>query len=187
MEMKIKGEVPSLGIMLVIDKSGSMGGQGVYSKIEIAKEAAIKALDSLKPKDKIGVIAFDGAAQWVVEFTDIKNKDDIIDSIGTIRAGGGTSIIPALDEAYLALKDADTKQKHIILLTDGQAESSGYYQLLENINKAGITVSTVAVGQGADEYLLSTIAEEGNGRYYFVDDFSTIPHIFTKETMLWLK
>ncbi len=184
MEMKIKGEIPSLGLMLVIDKSGSMGGQGAYSKIEIAKEAAIKALDSLKPNDKIGVVAFDGAAQWVVEFTDIQNKDKISDSIGTIRAGGGTSIIPALNEAYLALKDVDSKLKHIILLTDGQAERTGYYELLDAIRDAGITVSTVAVGEGSDEYLLKTIADEGKGRYYFVDDFTTIPHIFTKETFL---
>lgn len=184
MEMKIKGEVPSLGLMLVIDKSGSMGGEGQYSKVELAKEAAIKAVDSLKVKDKIGVIAFDGAAQWVVNVSGIEDKDDIKNSIGTIRAGGGTSIIPALDEAYLALKDTKTKLKHIILLTDGQAERTGYDQLIENIRKEGITVSTVAVGEGADRYLLEYIAKEGKGRYYAVDDYTSIPKIFTKETFL---
>lgn len=184
MEMKIKGEVPSLGLMLVIDKSGSMGGEGAYSKIELAKEAAIRALDSLKVKDKIGVIAFDGAAQWVVEMSGIQDKDDIKSSIGTIRAGGGTSIIPALDEGYRALKDVDTKLKHIILLTDGQAERSGYDELVDNIREAGITISTVAIGEGADQYLLESIATNGKGRYYFVDEASAIPQIFTKETFL---
>ncbi len=185
MEMKVKGEIPSLGLMLVIDKSGSMSsGEGGYSKIELAKDAAIKSLDSLKPKDKIGVIAFDGIPQWVVRLTSIEDKKEIKDNIGTIRASGGTSIIPALQEAYTALKDADTKLKHIILLTDGHAERQGYLQLLDNIKKAGITISTVAVGDGADEILLEAIAKEGRGRYYFVDDYSTIPHIFSKETFL---
>ncbi len=185
MEMKVKGEVPSLGLMLVIDKSGSMeGGQYGISKMEIAKEAAIKAVNSLKPKDKIGVIAFDGAAQWVVKLSPTDDKNKIKSAIGTIRAGGGTSILPALDEAYKALKDADTKLKHIILLTDGQAESSGYESLIDGMNEAGITVSTVAVGADSDTRLLEWIANSGKGRYYFADEFSSIPQIFTKETFL---
>ncbi len=185
MEMKVKGEVPSLGLMLVIDKSGSMdGGQYGINKMEIAKEAAIKAVNSLKPKDKIGVIAFDGAAQWVVKLSPTDDEEKIKSAIGTIRAGGGTSILPALDEAYKALKDADTKIKHIILLTDGQAESTGYESVIQGINEAGITVSTVAVGADSDTSLLEWIANSGKGRYYFADEFSSIPQIFTKETFL---
>lgn len=185
MEMKVKGEVPSLGLMLVIDKSGSMeGGQFGINKMEIAKEAAIKAVNSLKPKDKIGVIAFDGTAQWVVRLSTTDDEESIKSAIGAIRAGGGTSILPALDEAYLALKDADTKLKHIILLTDGQAESTGYEVLMDNIKEEGITVSTVAVGGDSDTRLLEWIAGTGNGRYYFADEFSSIPEIFTKETFL---
>jgi len=185
MEMKVKGEVPSLGLMLVIDKSGSMdGGQYGINKMEIAKEAAIKSVNSLKPKDKIGVIAFDGAAQWVVELSTTDDEEKIKSAIGTIRAGGGTSILPALDEAYKALKDADTKLKHIILLTDGQAEATGYESVIEGINEAGITVSTVAVGADSDTSLLEWIANSGKGRYYFADEFSSIPQIFTKETFL---
>ena len=48
----------------------------------------------------------------------------------------------------------------------------------------GITVSGVAVGQDADEWLMQRIAEMGNGRYYFTDDFASIPKIFTKETYM---
>ncbi len=56
-------EKPSLAMMLVIDKSGSMGGQ----KIELAKDAARAAVELLGPRDAIGVIAFDGASYTVSE------------------------------------------------------------------------------------------------------------------------
>ncbi|RKD30553.1 VWA domain-containing protein [Thermohalobacter berrensis] len=185
MEMKIDGKVPNLALMLIIDKSGSMGSEqyGV-SKIELAKEAAIKALDSLKIKDKIGVIAFDDSTERVVKLRNTDDREKIKELIGTLRAEGGTSIIPALEEAYNSLKDADTKLKHIILLTDGQAEKHGYEKLINDMKKVGITISTVAVGQGADTYLLEDLANKGKGRYYYVDEASNIPKIFTKEAFL---
>ncbi len=185
MDIKPKEEEPNLGLILVIDKSGSMGaGQYGISKVELAKEAAIRSCEILKDKDMIGVIAFDGAVKWVVKTQYATNKEAIVNAIGSIRADGGTQILPPLKEAYLSLKDADTKLKHIILLTDGQAEKTGYLELIDGIADAGISISTVAVGREADTELLAALAWGGNGRYYMTDEFADIPKIFAKETFL---
>ncbi|MDP4094689.1 MAG: VWA domain-containing protein [Bacillota bacterium] len=185
MDIKPKQELPNLGLVLVIDKSGSMSeGQYGVSKVELAKEAAIRATEVLRPDDMIGVIGFDSALQWVVKLQKPNDLKAIQDSIGTIRADGGTQIIPPLQEAYLALKNSNTKLKHIILLTDGQAEKGGYDQLMDDINKAGITLSTVAVGREADAELLQNLSIGGGGRFYKTDVFSDIPKIFAKETFL---
>ncbi|NLC67913.1 MAG: VWA domain-containing protein, partial [Clostridiaceae bacterium] len=185
MDIKPKEEDPNLALMLVIDKSGSMAsGEYGISKMELAVEAAIRATEVLDEDDIIGVIAFDSAYKWVVEPRKLDNLKAIQDAIGTIRAGGGTQILPPLAAAYEAIKELDTGLKHIILLTDGQAEKAGYEPVIEGLRENGITLSTVAVGRGADLLLMQVLAYAGGGRYYETDEFTDIPKIFAKEVFL---
>ena len=98
MELKDKKDVPDMGLMIVTDRSGSMeeAPYGI-SKLELAKEAAIRATDVLNPFDKIGVIAFDDVPQEIIELQEIdENLENIQNDIANISSGGGTSILPAL-------------------------------------------------------------------------------------------
>lgn len=186
MDLRAKGELPSLGLVLIVDKSGSMadGAYGV-TKVDLAKEAAIRATDVLSGQDRIGVIAFDDASKWVVPMQTVDQVDAIKDAIGTIRAGGGTDIYPALSLAYESLKDSPTKLRHIILMTDGMsATSADYDALISQMKAANITLSAVSVGSDADQALLAHLADAGAGRFYATADYSSIPKIFSKETIL---
>ncbi len=181
-----KQEVPEMAMALVIDHSGSMGyGNKSISRLELAKEAAISALSSLRKTDSIGVLAFDDTYDWVVPLTKISDSTEKISSaILNIEQEGGTSIYPAINEAVKQLSSYDAKQKHIILLTDGEDSFKDYNDLYKTIKKEKITLSTVAVSEGADTKLLESMAKAGGGRYYYTDISTDIPRIFAQEVFL---
>nr|WP_236588253.1 VWA domain-containing protein [Tumebacillus amylolyticus] len=180
MDIRSKKEIPSLGLVLVIDHSGSMDGQ----KMELAKEAARRAAQMLTPQDTLGVLAFDDQPYWVVEPAHVTDVKGIQDTVSSIRAAGGTSIYPALVAAYDRLKTVEAKRKHIILLTDGQSPNGAYDSITGMMNDSAITMSTVAVGADADQTLLKSLAEKAKGRFYSTTDSQNVPQIFSKETAL---
>jgi Mg-chelatase subunit ChlD len=172
-------EKPSLGMVLVIDKSGSMSGD----KIEMAKSAARSAAELLGNRDQLCVLAFDGDTYVISELQSAANKGRINDEIGRIDASGGTVMYPAMEQAFEILQGAAAKIKHVIILTDGVSSPGDFEGIAATMAQARITVSTVAVGSDSDNSLLEEIAKTGQGRYYFTDDPANIPQIFAKETV----
>jgi Ca-activated chloride channel family protein len=176
-----KKEKPdSVAMVVVLDKSGSMGGQ----KIEMTKEAAKAPLALLKDTDSFGVVAFDYNFYWPVKLQPASNRAAITQAISTIIAGGETNIYPALREAYVQLAGATTQVKHVILLSDGRSLPDDFEGLTKKMAEAKITVSTIAVGNGADQELLAQISKWGHGRTYYLEDPASVPQIFTEETEL---
>ncbi|WP_036720530.1 VWA domain-containing protein, partial [Paenibacillus sp. JCM 10914] len=184
MELEGKREIPSLGLILVIDRSGSMSGQ----KIELAKESAMRTVELLRPKDTVGVVAFDDQPWWVVPPQTLGDKEEVLSSIQSIPSAGGTDIYPAVSSALDEMLKVKSQRRHIILMTDGQsAGHSGYQDLTDTMVANKITMSSVAVGMDSDTVLLQTLAEAAKGRYYYVEDETTLPAVFSREAVLMAK
>src|SRR5262245_38336338 len=179
----------SVALLLIIDKSGSMDmrEEGV-TKMQMAREAAIGALDSLDPNDRIGVLTFDTQARWAIQPRPLgaqTQADQVRDRIRTIEASGGTEIYPALDLGYRAIRDQPARYKHIILLSDGRSLStSDYDKLLASLRQDAVTLSTIAIGSDSDTQLLEELAKQGEGRYYYVDRARDVPRVTTKEAKI---
>lgn len=172
-------EHPSLALVLIIDKSGSMSG----APIVLAREAARSVLEVLSIRDQIGIIAFDGSAKVVAELTSAVNKSSVFNAIETIGAGGGTNMYPAMERGRDLLASASAKIKHMIVLSDGQSSGGDFEGIASDLASMNVTISTVSLGQGAAVNLMEAIAKIGNGRAYVTTNAEDMPRIFTKETI----
>ncbi|MFA5625236.1 MAG: VWA domain-containing protein [Bradymonadales bacterium] len=172
-----KKEQPSIAMAILIDKSGSMNGV----KLELAKEAAKASINVLANSDRVMIIGFDDTPYMLSPMTRAINRRQIGNKIARMRAEGGTNIEPALEMAYLELALVSARIKHVILLTDGESPYGRIDQLVRQMARDRITVSTVAVGQ-ADTVLLKRIANLGKGRAHYTNDPYSVPQIFVQET-----
>jgi len=186
MDVKSTVKIPSLAVTFVLDRSGSMGSRSQgEEKIDIAKNAALSSIALLNPLDRVGVLAFDDEAEWVVPPTEVGNRRPIAERLRSLGAGGSTDLVVALDEAVRVMSTQPAKVKHLIVLSDGLTGiDSNFSNFAAQIELHGITVSTVALGIDADQALMSRIARMGKGRFYYTDDPRNVPRIFSSEAMV---
>ncbi|GAB4449977.1 MAG: VWA domain-containing protein [Anaerolineae bacterium] len=186
-------ERPPVALLLIIDHSGSMMEirGNLPTRLTMAKEAAIRATDILGPEDLIGVLMFDNRYEWVVEFQPVSDGVALLDvqeRIARIPGGGGTRILQALQIGIPALIEQETAaSRHIVLLTDGKSFDGfgtieDYNVIVDAAREANITLSSIAIGSGADQELLRYLAERGLGRYHFAETPEELPALTISES-----
>lgn len=186
MQIKDQERFPSVSIVIVIDRSGSMGAmEGGMTKIQLAAEGAVRVVELLHDFDEITVIPVDTQPDNPIGPLPASDKETAIGLIRQIGAGGGGIYVrTGLEAAAEALANSPNQVKHIILLADGSdsEQKEGVPELLAGLTAENVTISTVSIGQGPDTRWLQQMAELGNGRFHFTDQAANLPQIFTQET-----
>jgi Ca-activated chloride channel homolog len=167
------------GVILIIDKSSSMEGR----KMELARLAAIGAVNNLRPIDQVGVLAFDNTFEWAVPLRKAEDKAFINRIISGIRPDGGTQIAPALAEAFSKMRSTQAASRHIVLLTDGISEEGNSFTTANSAKNEKITISTVGIGQDVNKAYLEKVAQTAAGKSYFVLDLTQLEQILVKDVL----
>lgn len=177
---------PPVDIALVLDRSGSMGG----NKLSMAREAVTHAIRLLKPADHLGVVCYDEQVTTVLDRTPATPEARALATtrLKAIDARGSTDLYGGwMRGAELARAEAPAAgPSKVLLLTDGLAnhgvtDHDEMIATASRLRREGTMTSTFGVGADFDEELLSRIATEGGGHFYFIEKAKQIPDLFASE------
>jgi Mg-chelatase subunit ChlD len=189
MQLKDQDRLPQFTVVYVIDRSGSMAdySPGGFQKLELAKEAVLRSIALLGPLDRVGVVAFDTEAMWVVPLGPSDDRARIGSLVASLGPGGGTDIYAGLLAVSTVLPNDPGQLRHIVLLTDGGASETGVHDLVRDMyDQHGITLSVIAITAEGEQYgpFIEDLPDLADGRFHHAYNVDTIPEIFTEETVI---
>jgi uncharacterized membrane protein len=167
------------------------------------EQCAIKAIETLSARDEIGVISYDwsranhgaGGSGWDVPLGEKGDGTKAISAVKNMKLGDMPSFDDSMSVALRGINNdgvggllnSDAKQKHVIIISDGDPQRPNA-QLVQDYINAKVSVSTVSVypHDQSDQGLpptMRSIAKDLKGRPYgpINGNFSQLPQIFIKE------
>jgi len=206
---EVKVETEGIDIVLAIDCSTSMLAEDFtlegrrVNRLEVVKKVVKEFIEGRK-SDRIGLVAFAGRAYTICPLT--LDYNWLFTNLGRIEAGimeDGTAIGSGISSALNRLKNSKSKEKIIILLTDGINNAGNIPPLTaaEASKAIGVKIYTIGAGtKGAvpypaardyfgrivyqnikieiDEDVLKKIALETGANYYRATDTESLREIY---------
>ncbi len=150
-------------MIFIIDTSGSMHGVSIAQ----AKQALLRALQTLRPGDKFNVIEFNSYTTPLFPSSvtaGVANVDAAKSFVRQLQSNGGTEMHSALSFA-LRTPPSESFLRQIVFITDGAVgNEEGLFQLIETKLK-GARLFTVGIGSAPNSWFMRKAAETGRGTF----------------------
>ena len=170
--------------VFLLDVSGSMQPP---ERLPLIKSALRMLVDQLRPVDSVAIVVYAGAAGLVLPPTSDKTK--IIEALDRLSAGGSTAGGAGIELAYRVAKEnfSSSANNRVILATDGDfnvgtTSTQELTKLIEERRKDGIYLTCIGVGtDNLNDALMESLADKGNGNYYYLDTISEGKKVFVTQ------
>jgi uncharacterized membrane protein len=191
MDIPSQFRLPPASITVLIDVSGSMGvEENGRTKVSLAAEGAARIASLMRDEDELTVIAFDSDPQMIVGPLPGSRRDEAIQQLGRMTAGGGgIEYFDGVTAAARYVRQSEKPVKHLITITDGgdTVQQEGALELIQQLRNEKVTVSTIAIGSGEHVPFIRDAAQLGGGRTFLTEQASDVPAILTGETQVVLQ
>jgi Ca-activated chloride channel family protein len=178
--------LPPNNLVFLIDVSGSMESP---DKLPLVKSAFELLVNQLREQDRVSIVVYAGSAGLVLRSTSGSNKQEILDAITRLEAGGSTAGGAGLRLAYDIATQNFIKEgnNRVILATDGDfnvgvSSDAEMVRLIEERRKSGVFLTALGFGTGnLKDSKMEQMADHGNGHYAYVDNLLEAKKVFVRE------
>jgi Ca-activated chloride channel family protein len=166
-------EVPPREYIFIIDVSGSMDG----FPLDTAKVLMRDLAGVLRPTDSFNVLVFASGSETFSASSvgaTRSNLNRALAFIGAKSGGGGTSLLPALQDA-VALPRQRATSRSIVLITDGyiDAEAEVFDYIRSELDD--VNFFAFGIGTGVNRLLIEGVARAGLGEPFVVTNGAEAP------------
>lgn len=161
-------DIPPREYIFVLDISGSMYGY----PLDTAKGLIRNLVSNLRETDKFNLVLFEDETYLLSEQSlpaNGKNTAIALKLIDEREGGGGTSMLPALNQAISVPMDSGYARS-IVVITDGYISNEGDIYDLINRNMDTASFFSFGIGSSVNDYLIKGIAQCGLGESFIVTD-----------------
>ncbi|MFT3829478.1 MAG: VWA domain-containing protein [Opitutaceae bacterium] len=174
-----------VNLVIVLDRSGSMSGE----KIVRAQEAAIEALHRLDVRDLFSLVIYDHEVATIIAPQSPTDTGRLERQIRGISSRGNTALFAGVSQGAAELRKNLERSGYVhrvLLLSDGLANvgpssPDDLGRLGGALRREGISVTTIGLGDGFNEDLMTALAQRSDGNHYYVAESGDLPRIFAAE------
>ena len=173
-------------LVFLLDVSGSMEPA---ERLPLVKQAMRLLVEKLTENDRVAIVVYAGASGVALPSTNGAHKEQILQALENLQAGGSTNGAEGIQLAYRIAADNFIKGgvNRVILATDGDfnvgvTNQGDLIRLIEEKAKTGVFLSVLGVGRdNLKDSTMQKLADKGNGNYAYLDSLDEARKVLVQQ------